>query len=123
MPRAPVSSEHGRARFVAMLDETQRAVGGAWANRDDPTPRGCTLPFWVAGARYPGLRLGPAPRSATAAVARVRELWGDRGLAVRADRVGTARQLTGTARSGDLLVFRASARGMTLQGESACLPR
>lgn len=104
------------------LDATQQELGGAWDNRDDPTSRGCVIPLWVDGERYPALRVGPAPRDAGAALAVVATIWAERGYAVDTTVVGDVTELQARTPVDALLVFRVSAEAMTLQGESECRP-
>ncbi|PJJ71809.1 hypothetical protein CLV46_1362 [Diaminobutyricimonas aerilata] len=110
-----------RDRFTTVLDDTQNEVGGEWENVDDPTARNCTIPLFVDGTRYPALRLADAPRDASEAAAAVTEYW--QGLDYRVDStaVGDVTELQGSGR-GEVLVFRVSDDGMTLQGESECRP-
>lgn len=122
-PGSGVSAEEARERFTAILDSTQDALGGRWENRDDPTARNCTIPLWVEGIRYPGLRLGDAPQSPEDALSTVEAHW--ERLEVQSERteVGDVTELRGTSASGDLLIFRANEDAMTLQGESECRPK
>jgi hypothetical protein len=122
-PGSGVSPEEARDRFVGILDSTQEALGGAWENRDDPTARNCTVPLWVEGIRYPGLRLGDAPESPEAALSAVEEHWDGLQVDVERTQVGDVTELRGTNPSGDLFIFRANADAMTLQGESECRPK
>jgi hypothetical protein len=118
-----VSPDQARERFLAVLDSTQEAVGGPWQNRDDPTPRNCTIPLWVEGIRYPGLRLGDAPDSAKSALDTVEQHWETLDVASERTQVGDVTELRGSNPSGDLFTFRANEDGMTLHGESECRPK
>jgi hypothetical protein len=131
-----LSADKARDAFTLILDETQTAVGGQWENRDDPTARGCTLPLWVEGERFPALRISPQLEAAdnadssedTAhvdagdAVETVRAVWKDLGLTVKSATVGKATELQATGEHGESLIFRVSDNVMTLQGESECRP-
>ena len=118
-----VTPDEARDRFIGVLDSTQDALGGPWENRDDPTPRNCTIPLWVEGIRYPGLRLGDAPESPEAAIDTVEQHWETLEVASERTEVGDVTELRGSNHSGDLFVFRANADAMTLQGESECRPK
>jgi hypothetical protein len=122
-PGSGVTAEEARERFIRILDSTQDALGGTWDKLDDPTARNCTIPLWVEGIRYPGLRLGEGHESPTAALATVEEHWGTVEVTSERTEVGDVTELRGTNRSGDLFIFRASDDAMTLQGESECRPK
>ena len=115
--------DQARERFIGVLDSTQDALGGPWENRDDPTPRNCTIPLWVEGVRYPGLRLGEAPESPEAALDTVERHWEMLDVAAERAEVGNVTELRGSNPSGDLFIFRANDDAMTLQGESECRPK
>ncbi|WP_157156520.1 MULTISPECIES: hypothetical protein [unclassified Diaminobutyricimonas] len=133
-----LSADEARDAFKLILDETQTAVGGEWEIRDDPTARGCTLPLWVDGERFPALRISPQPETdgatasdtssdiasdpASDAVETVRAVWKDLGLSVESATVGKATELQATGEHGEALIFRVSDNVMTLQGESECRP-
>lgn len=114
--------EQARDAFRAVLDSTQRELGGAWQVNDDPTPRGCTIPLWVEGERYPGLRLGPVPEAPTESLRIVAEHWTSLGYTVEQNHVGDVTELSAGGTRFDSLIFRVSDSGMTLQGESECRP-
>lgn len=123
-PGSGASADDARERFIGILDSTQRELGGEWDKLDDPTPRNCTIPLWVEGIRYPGLRLSSeAPDSQDAALATVEQHWETLELTTERTEVGDATELNATSRDGDLVIFRASPKGMTLQGESECRPK
>ncbi|WP_168915339.1 hypothetical protein [Microcella flavibacter] len=116
-----VTDAEARDRFLAVIDETQQLVGGAWQVDDDPTPRGCTVPVWVAGERYPALRVSEDPRGDGHAD-RVQEAWEDNGLEVDRSLVGDVVELKAESEFGEVYLFRVSEQAMTLQGESECRP-
>lgn len=116
------SSETARDAFIAVLDSTQQRLGGEWQVEDDPTARGCVIPLWVDGERYPGLRLGPVPDDSTDALNTVTEHWTDLGFTVEETLVGDVVELKAGDIDFDSLIFRVSESGMTLQGESECRP-
>ena len=111
-----------RSELQEVLTATQDAVGGEWEVRDDPTPRGCVIPLWVEGERYPVLRIGSAPLDAQAALAAVDRTWNEWGYEVDTIVVGEVTQLQGQSPADAVLIFRVSADAMTLQGESECRP-
>ena len=113
---------HAGTEFGALLDDTQTLVGGAWDNRDDPTGRGCVIPFAVAGTSYPALRLGETPRNVASALQGVTDLWTDHGLAVERTNINEVAQLTGRGERDEVFILRVSDQATTLIGESACLP-
>ena len=121
-PLSGLSASQARVQFYSVLDETQAAVGGAWDVLDDPTARGCVIPLWFEGEKFPGLRIGPAPRDPQASANEVFATWTDWGYRVERSRIGPVIQLQGTSPDEGLLVFRASETAMTLQGESECRP-
>jgi hypothetical protein len=104
------------------LDDTEQTAGGEWENQDDPTSRGCVIPLWVEGEMYPGLRIGTPPRDIPGTLDAVVHAWADWGYSVRQTRVGDVVELQGRNTVQELIVFRVSAEGMTLQGESECRP-
>ena len=53
---------------------------------------------------------------------KVADAWHDRGIEVERSEVGEVIQLLGRGGGDEVLVFRASERAMTLQGESECSP-
>lgn len=116
------SDAEARDRFIAVLDEAQRTVGGAWDVQDDPTSRDCVVPVWVAGHRYPALRVGDAPRSVDRSADAVERLWRDEGMTVERAVVGDVIEVKATSEFGELYVFRVSESASTLQGESECRP-
>ncbi len=117
------SDTEARDRFTAMLEETQRLIGGDWIVEDDPTPRECVVPLWVAGERYPALRIGDAPAVPSAAVERVAEAWTADGMRVTRTDVGDVIEVKGETLDGEVLVLRVSGSASTLLGESECRPR
>ena len=120
-----VTPEQARERFIGVLDSTQDALGGEWEDRDDPTPRNCTIPLWVDGIRYPGLRLGSAADSPDGALDTVEKHWKSLDVDSERTEIGDVTELRGSNPSGDLFIFRANADAMTmtLQGESECRPK
>ncbi len=116
-----VTDAEARDRFLAVIDETQQLVGGVWQVDDDPTPRGCTVPVWVAGERYPALRVSEDPRGDGHAD-RVQQAWEDNGLEVDRSLVGDVVELKAESEFGEVYLFRVSDQAMTLQGESECRP-
>lgn len=111
-----------RSDLQEVLTATQRAVGGEWEVRDDPTPRGCVIPLWVEGERYPALRIGSAPLDAEVALAAVERTWTQWGYEVDSTVLGEVTQLQGQSPVDAVLIFRVSPDAMTLQGESECRP-
>ena len=117
-----VSDAEARERFIAALDDTQRLVGGRWQVDDDPTPRECTIPLWVAGERYPALRVGEPPADAERAADAVEQAWRDDGMTVERQTVGDVLEVSATSEHGEVLILRLSDSAATLQGESECRP-
>jgi hypothetical protein len=122
-PGSGLSASQARVQFYSLLDKTQAAVGGTWDVHDDPTARGCVIPLWVEGVKFPGLRIGPAPRDPVAAANEVDASWTALGLKVDRTRVGQIIQLQARTDENGLLTFRASELAMTLSGESECRPK
>ena len=122
-PPSAVSDAEARSRFIAVLDETQRVVGGDWDVQDDPTPRECVIPLWVSGQRYPALRVGEASRSVEQTVDDVEQVWLDAGMSVERSLIGDVVELKASSDDGELYLFRVSESAATLQGESECRPR
>ncbi|WP_150306754.1 hypothetical protein [Planctomonas psychrotolerans] len=116
------TSEESRTRFYTALDTTQEALGGRWDNRDDPTPRGCPLPLWVRGETYPALRVGPIPDDVTVTLDAAHAALEELGYEVDGGEVGDVLELQGK-RGSEIVIFRITDDGMTLQGESSCRPR
>lgn len=116
------SPSEARDAFRAVLDGTQQVLGGEWEISDDPTARGCVIPLWVDGTRYPALRLAPPPADSDAAVQLVSAHWEELGYSIEISTVGDATELEGTNPYGALVIFRISSDAMTLQGESECRP-
>lgn len=119
----PVTDAEAHDRFLAALDDTQSIVGGEWEVLDDPTPRECVVPLWVAGERYPALRLGEAPVLASIAADRVESAWNEQGIRVTRTDIGDVIEVKGETTDGELLVLRVSESASTLLGESECRPR
>lgn len=113
------SPAEARTELLAVLQQTESLVGGDWDRQDDPTPRSCTVQWGLAGVAYPALRLAPLSAGSADAVARAWDRW---GYDVSRAAVGPAAQVIARGDGGELLVFRVSDKGMTLQGESACRP-
>jgi hypothetical protein len=112
-----------RNTLYSTLDELQEVLGGEWTNEDDPTSRGCTIPLWVDGELYPGLRTATAPADPAAAIADVMRAWTTAGMEPTKTVVGTTTELQVRDVAGQLIIVRVSSKGMTLQGESECRPR
>lgn len=123
LPSSGLSASEARSQFYSELDETQAAAGGAWDVHDDPTARGCVIPLWVEGEKFPGLRIGPAPRDPSASANAVWLAWTAWGYTVERTRVGEVIQLQARGDADELLLFRVSSNAMTLQGESECRPK
>jgi hypothetical protein len=121
-PGSGLSALEARAQFYSLLDDTQEAVGGAWENLDDGAARGCVIPIWIEGERYPGLRIGPAPQNIDDTVQAVVDAWGRLGYQVERTMIGDVSEVQGRNALDELIVFRASDAAMTLQGESECRP-
>ncbi len=121
-PASAVTDEEARERFFSALDDTQILVGGQWQVLDDPTPRECVIPLWVAGERYPALRVGDAPLSVVLAADRVETAWNEQGMRVTRTDVGTVVEVKGESANGELMIFRVSDSASTLLGESECRP-
>jgi len=117
------SAEQSRDRFYASLDSTQEALGGAWTVQDDTTPRGCDLPFWARGESYAALRLGSMPEDVSAAVSVARNALREQGFTTTIDEVGSVTELRARRTGTEIVTFRVTDDGMTLQGESDCRPR
>lgn len=117
-----VTDTHARDRFISVLDEVQRTVGGSWDVQDDPTSRECVIPLWIPGHRYPALRVGDAPRSIDRSADAVEQLWREEGMTVERALVGEVIEVKATSEFGELYVFRVSESASTLQGESECRP-
>ena len=122
-PGSGLSATQARTQFYTALDKTQAAAGGAWEVLDDPTARGCVIPLWVEGEKFPGLRIGPAPRDPQAKANDVYSAWLAWGYTVIRTRVGQVIQLQARDDRDELLIFRVSVTAMTLQGESECRPK
>ncbi len=118
----PVTDAEAHDRFLAALDDTQGIVGGEWEVLDDPTPRECVISLWVAGERYPALRVGDAPILASVAADRVESAWNDQGMRVTRTDIGDVIEVKGESAEGELLVLRVSESASTLLGESECRP-
>lgn len=121
-PITPVTDTEAHDRFLAELDETQSLVGGEWRVMDDPTPRECVIPLWVAGQRLPALRLGDATVLPALAADRVEAAWKESGMKVTRTDIGEVIEVKGESGNGELLVLRVSASASTLLGESECRP-
>lgn len=117
-----VSDTEARDRFIAVIDETQRTIGGDWQVDDDPTSRECMIPLWVSGHRYPALRIGEAPASVERTADAVEQAWRDDGMSVERQLVGDVVEVSATSEFGELFILRVSESAATLQGESECRP-
>lgn len=117
-----VSDTEARDRFIAVIDEAQRTIGGDWQVDDDPTSRECTIPLWVGGHRYPALRIGEAPSSVERTADAVEQAWRDDGMSVERQLVGDVVEVSATSEFGELFILRVSEGAATLQGESECRP-
>lgn len=116
------SPVEARAELYDVLDETQELVGGSWDNQDDPTARGCVIPIWVDGEKYPALRIGSPPDDPQVALAAILDAWDEWGFTVEKTIVGDVNELQAHNSYNELLIFRVSDDAMTLQGESECRP-
>ncbi len=117
-----VTDLEARERFLEVLDEAQRLVGGAWQNMDDPTARECVIPLWIAGERYPALRVGDPPASVAGAADIIEQAWDDAGMRVTRTDIGDVIEVKGESAEGELVVLRVSDSASTLLGESECRP-
>ncbi len=118
----PVTDLEARERFLAVVDEAQRVIGGDWDVQDDPTPRECVIPLWVVGERYPVLRVGDPAASVSAAAQRIEQAWDDAGMRVTRTDIGDVIEVKGESADGELVVLRLSGSASTLLGESECRP-
>ena len=116
------SAEESRDRFYIALDTTQAALGGEWLEQDDGTPRGCGLSFWREGASYAGLRVGPMPDDVSAAVSAARDVLQEQGYEANVGSVGDVTEVRARGTGTEVITFRITDAGMTLQGESDCRP-
>ncbi len=114
--------DEARDAMYEVLETTQASLGGSWQKLDDPTSRGCIIPLWVEGRQFPALRIGPAVRDADRAVGTVATLWEGLGFTISRTDVAEIAELKATRSPGELLILRAGADSMTLQGESECRP-
>ncbi len=115
--------------FSENLAATQALLGGDWQVRDDPYGRSCTLPGGEEGQSTPALRVSAimnapgAPTNAPAAAA-VASAWTQWGYTVSQSvshvSIGTVAEVQAQRGSGEYLIFRASDKALTLQGESGC---
>jgi hypothetical protein len=117
-----LTAGESRDRFHAALDSTQEALGGAWEVQDDGTPRGCGLPLWQEGESYAGLRVGPMPDDVSAAVSTARNVLRDQGYDTAVGGVGDVTEVRARGTGTEVIIFRITDDGMTLQGESDCRP-
>ena len=117
-----LSAEESRDRFHAALDATQEALGGSWVEQDDGTPRGCGLPLWREGESYAGLRVGPMPEDVSAAVSTAQEVLRGQGYDTAVGGVGNVTEVRAVGTGTEVVTFRVTDAGMTLQGESDCRP-
>lgn len=117
-----VSDSEARDRFIAVIDEAQRTIGGDWQVDDDPTSRECMIPLWVPGHRFPALRIGEAPASVERTADAVERAWRDDGMSVERQLVGDVVEVSATSEFGELFILRVSESAATLQGESECRP-
>jgi hypothetical protein len=108
--------------MYGVLNDTQTALGGRWDVQDDPTPRGCNVRLWQDGIHYPALRVAPAPASVSSAISEVKALWARVGFSVAVNDIGAVTEVQARSPFNELLIFRVSTDGMTLQGESECRP-
>jgi hypothetical protein len=56
---APANSEtpqQSQDRMLALLDDVQTQIGGAWTDEDSPSPRGCLLAGGEEGVTFTGTR-------------------------------------------------------------------
>jgi hypothetical protein len=118
-----ITPEESRDRFYVSLDRTQEVLGGIWDNRDDPTPRGCPLPLWMDGETYPALRVGPMPHDVPDTLKAARTALEDLGYTVDGSEVGNVIELQAERGGSEIVIFRITGDGMTLQGESDCRPK
>lgn len=118
----PVTDLEARDRFLAVVDEAQQVIGGDWDVQDDPTARECVIPLWVAGERYPALRVGEPAASISAAAQRIEQAWDDAGMRVTRTDIGDVVEVKGESADGELIVLRLSESASTLLGESECRP-
>jgi hypothetical protein len=116
------TAEQARDSLYAILDATQRMLGGEFDNQDDPTARGCALALWQEGDHFPALRLGAAPANADEVVATVSDYWDELGYELTTASLGEVLEVQGEGDLGEILILRVSDDAITLQGESECRP-
>ena len=122
-PTTDVTDQHARDRFITLVDAAQDAAGGRWQVKDDPSPRECTIPLWVTGARIPALRTGPAPGDGIEeAAGRMQRHFTDSGMRTTVSEIGDVVEVRAETPTGELLLFRVSETAMTITGESECRP-
>lgn len=121
-PAPALSAEQARDDYRAVLDDTQRLIGGDWVDQDDPTPRSCLVQWGLSGESFASLRISSAAASPRV-LDWIQRQWERDGYSVERTAIGPVSQLTATTGlTGELMILRVSDRGMTLQGESACRP-
>jgi hypothetical protein len=122
------SADDTHAQFYALLDETEQLVGGVWHNMDDSETRGCVIPLASSGTAHAALRLSTSPQDdpgsmpVADAVDAVDDSWTAYGLDVERSEIAGVSEVLARGDGGEVLIFRASDKAMTLQGESACSP-
>lgn len=119
------------AEIERLLDETQRVLGPAEfaAEVARPATGPCIRPDGRAGrSRLVATRFAPndptgADVAASARTARVARVWIDRGCRVQTRSSATlGHEVVATTPSGGIVVFGIGAHGMTLGGQTACVP-
>lgn len=75
-----MTPQEAQAELLALLDETQEAVGGQWQVDDDDTPLQCILPSGETGVTFSGYRRASQPVEGGADA--VAAFWESKGFTV-----------------------------------------
>lgn len=77
-----LTPQEAQAELLAILDDTEAAVGGTWRNDDDASPLACELGSGEKGVTFSGYRRSSDPVEAEAGVEAVVAFWESRGFDV-----------------------------------------
>ena len=111
--------------LLALLDETQAAIGGTWDNDDDPSPLQCTLASGATGVTFSGYRRSSEPVDVQAGVDTVVKFWESKGFDVelKSELAGLEDVFVHFAGDKDrYLHFSIGENIMAVEGWGACAP-
>lgn len=120
-----MTPQDSQAELLALLDETQVALGSSWDNDDDPSPLQCTLANGDTGVTFSGYRRSSEPVEVEAGIQTIVGFWESKGFEVEVKRELAGLEDVFVHFPGDkdrYLHFSIGENIMAVEGWGACVP-